>query len=249
MNTKTRIAGGVCLLAVFLFLAVAACAPATPVSSPELASLSESQDQRILLAEESIPSDTSPPVILTYIPSATSPPPTSPPKPQATMEVIATARSAITLGDVHTVEEAGFSFRPVIGYDLHLKPDLATLVNRDGTIILSMTGIPVESVGPLDDRMEVLLSGVGEGMEEFEAGSTYEVEVGQRKGLASDITGRMSGEKVAGHVVMVAASDARLFYFVSLVVEHPGWEGQIGEVDQTIQAIIDSVTFIDPHIQ
>jgi hypothetical protein len=165
------------------------------------------------------------------------------------MEVVATARQAISLGDLRTVEGAGFSFRPVVGYDLHLKPDQATLVNRNGTIILSMTGVKVDSVGLLEDRMDVLLDGVEEEMEEFDAGSMYPVQVGQRDGLGADITGRMSGEKVTGQVVMVAPSNARLFYYVALVVEQPGWEEELQIGDQVIEAIINSVTFVNPDIQ
>lgn len=246
MKKKTLIAGGVCLLAVFLFLAVTGCMPATPVSSQELDPVSESQVQQALFTEQPVPTETAEPVPLSENPSPAAPLQTSAPKPPATIEVVATARSAITLGELRTVEEAGFAFRPVLGYNLHLKPDQATLVNGDGTIILSMSGVLVSSIGPLEDHMNQLLSGVGEGMEEFKAGSTYPVEVGQRNGLAADISGRMEGEKVAGQVVMVAASEDHLFYYVALVVEQPGGEEKASEGDQAIEAVIDSVTFVDP---
>jgi hypothetical protein len=246
---KTRSAGGICLVAVLQFLAVTACAPvaygSTVVSAPPTAS----EAQPVLLTQEPVMASTADLVEFSADSVPASPAPTSPPKPTTNNEAVATARSAITLGDLRIIEDAGFSFRPVVGYDLHLKPDQATLVNRDGTIILSMTGVPVQSGGSLEEHLDQLLSGVGGGMEEFNAGSPYAVNIGKKDGLAADITGRLSGEKVAGQILMVAASDSQLFYAIALIVEQPGGEENLAEGDKAIEAVIESITFIDPHTQ
>lgn len=248
MSKKTRIAGGICLLAALVFLAVPACAPATPMPVPGDTPTIRQEDQQpptrgptaqptalqAVLAVEDVPA---------------SPVSTLPPKPTTTFEAIATARRALALGDFHTVEQGGFSFRPLIGFDLHLKPDQATLVSQDGRIILTMSGVDVQQVGSLEDRLGQLLSGVSDGMENFQAGSPYAVSVDQKAGLATDISGMLGGEKIAGQIMLVAQSETQLFYAIALFAEGPGDEQDLAQDNQAIEAVIDSVTFVDSDLQ
>jgi hypothetical protein len=73
--------------------------------------------------------------------------------------------------------------------------------------------------------------------------------VGEKSGLAAEVTGLLSGEKFSGQVLMVAASDSQLFYAIALVIEQPGLSDSLNEGDQAIEAIIESVTFVDPDVQ
>lgn len=240
---KTRFAGGIFLLAALLLMAVQACAPANLQANVDV--LAPTQPSSDSISIQSVHAKE--PENFVAQDDILSQPPTKPSKPAATIEVVANAQAAINLGEIQTVSGAGFSFRPIQGYDLHLKADQATLASQDGKLILSMSGVTFQNVQSLEGPMTQLLEGVGEGMDDFQTGAPYPVKIGEKTGLIADLTGKLEGVEVTGQVLMLAASESRLFYAVAIAVKDAGGADNLFEDNPVIEAVIETVTFIEPE--
>jgi len=182
----------------------------------------------------------------TPLPSATATL-TASPAPTATQNPGTPTQTPLVLGKVESIPEAGFSFRSVEGFTIQQdSPEQVTLVSPDGGIILSMSSIAIPVKDPIEDLMRRLMTPIAELFESFKSSDPYAIEVDQKLGLASDLSGVYAGQNFNGQVLLVPSSDNRVFSALSILVEldvDPS-TGSLGR--QAIQAIIDSVDFIEP---
>jgi hypothetical protein len=148
------------------------------------------------------------------------------------------------LGEVQQVGDGGFHFQPVIGYNVNVLPGQATLVSKDGGIVLSLVGGDVPGASALEGVMDRLLAKVSEDFEEFEASDPYPITVDETRGLATNVSAELIGKPITGKVAVVAPSDSQLFYAFAFTVEEPDdrWESEGNEV---FEAVIDSVQFYE----
>lgn len=202
---------------------------------------------------------TPPPPTETHAPTLTrrptetpSPSRTPTPSPTSTKQSLPTQPAVEPVGDtgeVHLrmgesqkVGDGGFSFQPVIGYDVKVLPGQATLVSKDGGVVISLVGGDVPGANALEGVMDRLLARVSEDFEAFEASDPYPITVDETRGLATDVSAELTGQPVSGKVAVVAPSDTQLFYAFAFSIEEPAdrWESEGSEV---FEAIIESVQF------
>jgi hypothetical protein len=186
----------------------------------------------------------------TPIPSATATEeiiPSATIAPTATSNQITLEDLPIRLGESKSVEDGGFSFRTIIGYNTELSRRQATLISDDGEVVLSLSGIPVHNVGDLNSVMERFLDKMSETIREFESGQPYPINIDGDRGLAAEVTGEMGGEEVVGRVAIVAPTDEQLFYALAITLDGPtgrGWESRGMPVFETV---IETIDFFEPR--
>jgi hypothetical protein len=148
------------------------------------------------------------------------------------------------MGDEYEVGDAGFAFRPVIGYDVKFLPGQATLVSEDGGIVLSLSGGNVPGAGALEGVLDRLLAEISKDFENFEASDPYPIAVDETNGLATDVRAELIGRPVAGRVVAAAPTDTQLFYAFVFTIQEPDrrWESEGSGV---FEAVIESIRFYD----
>lgn len=155
-------------------------------------------------------------------------------------------KAPLKLGDVHDVQDGGFSFQGVIGYDVNILTGQATVVSPDGGFVLSLTKGDVPGADALEVLMEHLLVKISENFENFEADDPHPITVDGIPGLASDIRAELIGRPIAGKVAIAATSDTQLFYAFAFTIEEPEgrWESEGSEV---FNAVIGSVDFYESN--
>jgi hypothetical protein len=153
------------------------------------------------------------------------------------------------LGEEQSVGGGGFSFRPVVGYQVTLKTGQATLISTDGTIIFSLAGGSAPSANAIEGVMDRLMAGVSEEFEEFEAGEPFPITVDDSRGLAADVTGELIGKPITGRMAVVAPAGTQIFYAFAFTVEGPEGDRWRTEGNEVFEAVIESVDFFDPAFE
>jgi hypothetical protein len=187
----------------------------------------------------------SPQVLLTQVPAA-EPTPFLTETQLPILSPTPTGQAEIVLGDTQTVPDGGFSFRPVLGYDVNILPGQATLVSQDGRFIFSLAGGKSLSGTPLNNILGRLLDNVSKEMDSFQAGEPYPILVGESQGLAADVIGKMAESPINGQVAVVAPNASQVFYVLAFAVnpvDQNLWESSGEEV---FTAVVGSVAFFEP---
>jgi hypothetical protein len=157
-----------------------------------------------------------------------------------------TEPAELVLGETKTVPDGGFSFRPVVGYDVNILPGQATLVSQDGRFIFSLAGGKSLSGTPLNIILGRLLDTVSKEFDTFQAGEPYPIQVDGSQGLAADVVGNMAESPINGQVAVVAPNATQVFYVLAFAVNPADqnlWESS-GE--EAFTAVVGSVSFFEP---
>lgn len=213
-------------------------------------------------AELKFPTDTPTPN-LTIEPTAThfSTPtekPTSTPTPEPTLEPtieptapegpIATAREPLRLGRVEIIEEGGFSFRGLVGYDATYQRTQVTLTSIDGDTVISLIGGRSDRLEDLEADLNRFIEIISLNVVEFNTGESYQYLIDGIPGLAAEVTGVWGETQVTGRILIAAPSEDQLFYALAIspdTTTGKGWEPQ-GR--QAFDAIIKSISFHEPFL-
>jgi len=195
----------------------------------------------------------------TYTPSPMpSSTPTSTATPEATSTDIpespqvlgptATARLPLQLGTLKTIAEAGFSFRPIIGYEERYQQGQVTLTSDDGDTVLSFIG---GQTGSTEDLHSVLgsfaeLLSLSESFVEFNTGSPYSKVIDGNVGLAAEVDGMWGESPISGRIVVVVPSEGLVFYALAFSSSNPSGDGWEPQGRQAFESVIRSVNFIEP---
>lgn len=181
----------------------------------------------------------------TATPEAT---PTDFPESTQVLSPIATARLPLQLGTLKTIAEAGFSFRPIIGYEEKYQQGKVTLISDDGGTVLSLIGGQAGSTGDLHSVLESFTEILSESVNfvEFSTGSPYSKVIDGNVGLAAEVDGMWGENPIAGRIVVVAPSEGLVFYALAFSSSNPDGEGWEPQGRQAFEAVIRSIYFMDP---
>lgn len=185
----------------------------------------------------------------TSTPTSTATPeatPTDIPESSQILRPIATARLPLRLGTLKTIAEAGFSFRPILGYEERYQQGQATLTSDDGDTVLSFIGGQTTSTEDLESVLASFAEILSVSFAEFSSGTSYPVTIDNSPGLAAEVDGMWGENPIAGRIVVVIPSEGLAFYalaFSSSDLSGEGWEPQ-GR--QAFEAVLRSVNFINP---
>jgi hypothetical protein len=172
---------------------------------------------------------------------------TASPAPTATRRPGTPTHTPLVLGKVESIPEAGFAFRPVEGYEIKRdSPEQVTLFSPDGSTIVSMSSLIVRLNDPIEDFLQRFLDTLAERFGRFFSGDPYPIEIDKKAGLATDVSGLFAGQNIEGQVVLIPSGQSRLFSAVGIVVNPVGNRSAGSEGKKAIQAIINSVDFIEP---
>lgn len=184
--------------------------------------------------------------------------PTSTPTPEPTIEPtieptrpnapIATARQPLRLGRLEIIEEGGFSFRGVIGYDASYQRNQVTLTSSDGDTVVSLIGGRTDRSEDLEDDLNQFVEIISLNVVEFNTGSSYQYLVDGVPGLAADLTGVWGETQVTGKILIAAPSEDQIFYALAISPDTTTGEGWEPEGRQTFDAIINSISFHEPFL-
>jgi len=169
--------------------------------------------------------------------------PTKTPHPTSSFTLVSVTPTSILLPDIQSVDEGGFSFQPLAGFDSRSTAGQVTLFNQNEDIVFSLTGVEGRSYGQLVQVFTRFLSQVGENFKEFTAENQFPITVDGSPGIAVNIHGNLADEPVDGQVVVVAPSESQLFFAIALTTGNP--DGQIWETEgkHLFEALLNSVNF------
>jgi len=150
------------------------------------------------------------------------------------------------LGEIENVNEGGFAFRHLVGYEVRVQGSTVTMVNEQTDIVISLSGFPTRSFGSIERVITGLLDRMARSFTEFTYEPYFANPVDGFDGLASIIHGKLSGESVSGLVLVVAPSDTQLFYAITFIPDSP--EGSIWQSDgwPVMDTVISSLDFFSP---
>ena len=207
----------------------------TPTPVSELTQISATTEATVTAT--SLPSNTPTPV------HQATPTQTKTPHPTSSFTPASVAPTSIVLPDIQSVDEGGFSFQPLVGFDSRSNAGQVTLFNQNEDIVFSLTGVEVRSYGQLVQVFTRFLSQVGENFEEFTAETQFPITVDGSPGIAVNIHGNLAEEPVNGQVVVVAPSESQLFFAIALTTGNP--DGHTWETagKQLFEALLNSVKF------
>jgi hypothetical protein len=154
------------------------------------------------------------------------------------------------LGTSKVISEAGFSFRPIIGYEERFQQARVTLISDDGDTVLSLIGGQKTNTEDLESVLEnfvEILSDSGNFFVEFNTRSSYSVTIDASPGLAAEVDGLWGEIPIAGRIIIVAPSDGIAFYALAFSSNDPSGEGWEPQGRQAFEAVIQSVNFFDPQ--
>jgi hypothetical protein len=147
-----------------------------------------------------------------------------------------------------TLAEAGFSFRPIVGYEERYQQGQVTLTSEDGDTVLSFIGGQTDSTEDLTSVLggftEILSESVN--FVEFNTGSPYSKVIDGSVGLAAEVDGLWGENPIAGRIVVVAPSEGVVFYALAFSSNSTTGEGWDPQGRQAFEAVIRSVNFLDP---
>lgn len=187
----------------------------------------------------------------TSTPTSTATPeptPTEIPELPQILRPIATARLPLRLGTMKTVTEAGFSFRPILGYEEIYQQGQVTLTSDDGDTVISFIGGQTTNTEDLENVLESFaeILSATPSFNEFNTGISYSITIDSSPGIAAEVDGLWGENPIAGRIVVIAPSEGLAFYalaFSSSDATGEGWEPQ-GR--QAFEAVLRSVNFNTP---
>jgi hypothetical protein len=211
-------------------------------------------------AEQMFPTVT-PTMNLTMEPTSTPFPtptdkPTSTPTPEPTAEPtnaptqsdgpIATARKPLRLGKVETIEEGGFSFQGIIGYQETYQRTQVTLVSEDGDTVISLIGVRSDLLESLEAELDHFIEIISRNEIILHIESTYQDTIDGEFGLVAMVSGVWGETQVTGRILIVFPSEEQVFYALAISPDTDTGEGWEPEGRQAFEAIIASITFQEP---
>jgi hypothetical protein len=176
-----------------------------------------------------------------------TPVPTDPPEP--TQPSTPTVEPALELGEVQPVPEGGYSFRPLKGYETDLNGAGLGVMDREGTIIISLFGVTTYDGNQTQE--EIIDQFLGE-LEErqagkFEKSEGYPITVGAVEGLAFDLTGNMFDAPIQGQAILVMPSKNQFLFGLAIAnqgIDKDKWEKEGSKV---FSSLLESIEFIQPE--
>lgn len=150
---------------------------------------------------------------------------------------------SITLGELQSIDEGGFSFQPLLGFDSRSNEGQVTLFNQNGDIVFSLTGVQVRSYGQLVQVFSSFLSQVGESFEEFTTEENFPITIDDSPGIGVNIHGMLVDEPVNGQVVVVAPNESQLFFAIALTTGNSDEQTWISTGKPLFDALLNSVEF------
>ncbi len=168
--------------------------------------------------------------------------PTSTPTPTATPTLTPspTPTLAINLGNVVTVQNGGFSFRPVIGYRVETESDIVYISSPNQRVLVFMAGAYDTAESDANQVSQEFLNEIRSDIPDMVTSPPLPVYVSGIEGLATDLSGTLSGTETAGRLVVVMPYENQYFISICLTNGALYWES---EGRQAFEAMLATVTF------
>lgn len=150
------------------------------------------------------------------------------------------------LGEIEQVEEGGFAFRTLSGYEVRLQENQVTLFNEQTGIAVSLYGFSTRNYGSVERVINGLLNNMAKSFTTFSSEPIFPNPVDGHEGLAAIIHGELEDENISGLVVVLAPSDTQLFYSIAIIPDSP--EGSVWQSDgwPVMDAVLSSLEFFPP---
>ena len=177
------------------------------------------------------------------------PTPTSTLIPNQVVTPRTTSRTPLRLGAVKSIQEAGFSFKPPIGYEERYQIGQVTLTSEDEDTVLSLIGSPIRRKPDLELVLNRFIDVLDETFQEFDTGSPYQFSIDGTVGLAVDVSGEWIETPIEGRITVVAPDNGHLFYAFAITANGDGGMGWEPKGRQAFDAVIGSISFFEPSEQ
>jgi ligand-binding sensor domain-containing protein len=141
------------------------------------------------------------------------------------------------LGETEIVADGGFSFRPIIGYELNISGGMVSMIapgaDSDVGPIFQLMGWNNETQKTNDQLYEQLKNET-----DMQVGAPGEIKVAGLQGISADITGENNGKPMQGRVAMVMVNDTQQFI---MMMGSPQTDYEI--IAPYFNALVASITF------
>ncbi len=147
--------------------------------------------------------------------------------------------NGLSLGEVQRVEEGGFSFAMLPGYEMQALGGLVTIAppgsDPDVGPMMTLIGGEVEATTP-----EGLYETLKQGSPTLQVGPARAIRVGGVDGLEADLTGENNGKPITGRVALVMVTPTQEFVLLA-GAPTDRW----AELEPYYTAVLASVTFFE----
>jgi len=181
----------------------------------------------------------------TLLPTNTSTP-TKTPKPTKTP----TVQPTLVFGERQIVEDGGFSFKPIVGFDTDVTGGIASIVDQKGTIFISIFGLTTipNNMTSEDIIHEFLDEIVEKGSGTYTMGDPYFVSVDNIEGIAYDISGTLYGSPFGGQTVLILTDDTQFLFGLGIAntaIDKDHWRDEGSRVFNALLSSIEFVTSLE----
>jgi len=143
------------------------------------------------------------------------------------------------LGEMEIVKDGGFSFRPIIGYELNISGGMVSMTapgaDSDVGPIFQLMGWKNETQKTNEQLYEQLKNET-----DMQVGAPGEIQVAGLQGISADISGENNGKAMQGRVVMVMVNDTQQFI---LMMGSP--QTDFEKIAPYFDALVASIDFIE----
>ncbi|MEZ0395958.1 MAG: hypothetical protein ABWK53_05980 [Anaerolineales bacterium] len=169
--------------------------------------------------------------------STPTPIPTATPTPTP----LPTPTPSINLGTRITIPQGGFSFRPVIGYEVEAESDTVYITSPDQHVITMFAGTyDTSASNDLNQVSQDFLDVLRSDMPDMITNPSWNIFVGGTQALATDLSGTLNGAETRGRIVVAIPYDNQYFFAICLTNGASYWES---EGRAAFEAMLGSVTF------
>jgi hypothetical protein len=190
-----------------------------------------------------MPTNTSEPTETPTNTPTTTPTSTLEPTLTPTATPIPTGTATKTPSPSNNAEIVGVTFQELPGFQLIKQGGQTNLISEDGEIALVTIANYSEAGDSLQDMLDIYLEQIGATMDEYNASDSYALPIGNKKGLAIDIYGKVSSFEQEGIIAVVVPEEGQVFMIFGSAI-NGRWQDDGLEAFNTI---INSLEFGHPE--
>jgi hypothetical protein len=212
----------------------------------------------VLASCVSHPSPPTPLAVMTNTPLPSTTPtvePTGTPSPTFTAEPSSTPTitptvtelPGQTLGERQKIDSSGFSFQSPQDLETHIRASQVTISNSDSSILISMIVAPHKaSTQTVETILANFITNMKKDVTDLKASKPYPATVGEKDGLAVDVSGTLFGTKNSGRISAVDTGQPGFFVAFAFVVDGADGKGWETRGSQVFDAVLNSIQFYTP---
>lgn len=183
----------------------------------------------------------------TPVPSTATPEPTPTSKPTGTPA----QGTILELGEVVELPTGGFSYQPIIGYDIESDSGPGTaglgVFDPQGTIMIALNGVTTYNGDQTREEImdEFISAFENQGIGTYEKSESYPITVGSVEGVAVDLAGTTFERPIEGQAFVVMFSKNQFLFGLGMAIVREDMNHWLDEGRQVFSTLVETIIFLE----